>query len=281
MQEPIYVTEVAERIPRFRGGMKMTPCPSLEDYDWWNENYGGRSFTFPKFDSNAWRLVGSLSEAIKKRSKSEVDVLLPQIEKLCVKSYSEKTEAEKWGDMAVQLPGDWGPIGENKQKLKRMITGCSFGRVLEAMCGFRSYIDESSRITEVVALDFCREALERYDYPERKRILYNLEDVVKGDRMEFFRDKSFQTVGVFFAINYLTDPKSVHREFHRILSDDGQLLIVGGTAQGYSDLLKRNFNPEDCSKAIEAAGFSTKIEHLPLKTEHELGEYYLVEGRKS
>jgi len=281
MQEPVYVTKVAKRESQFRGGISMPlPYSSLEDYEWWCKNYENKSFTFPKINPSALNLFNKLSKAVQEKNKLEIDKLLPQIEKFCIKSYEEKTEAEKWGDMAVQLPEDWGPIGENKKKLEEMITERSFGRVLEAMCGFRSYIGSSSKITEVIALDFCEEALERYDHLERKRILYDLERVVKGERMEFFKDNSFQNIGVFFAINYLTDPVPVHREFHRILSDGGQLLIVGGTAQGYGDLLKRAFNPQDCSKAMKSAGFSTKIEYLPLKTEHELGEYYLVEGRK-
>jgi len=280
MQEPFYVTKVAEREPQFHGGITMTPY-SLENYEWWSRNYGNKSFTFPKMDLNVRTLFSELSKAVNERDKLTVDILIPQIEKLCVKSYAEKTEVEKWGYMSVQLPGDWGPVTENRKKeLKKTLTRQSFGIVLEAMCGFRSYIDESPQITEVVALDFCEEALERYDYPKRKRILYDLESVVKGERIEFFGDKSFQTVTVCFAIDYLTNPVPVHREFHRILSDDGRLLIVGGTTQGYPDLLKRNFNPEDCSKAMKTAEFSTKIEHLPLKTEFELGEYYLVEGKK-
>lgn len=279
MQNPVYVTKIAERVPQFRGGIEMRPY-SLEDYEWWSKNYGDKSFTFSKLNSSTSNLFNKLSRAVKDRNRLEVDKLIPQVEKLCIKSYEEKTEAEKWGDMAVQLPGDWGPIGENKKKLKEMITERSFGRVLEAMCGFRSYFDNSSKITEVVALDFCEEALERHDYPERKRILYDLERVVKGEKIGFFEDKSFQTIGVFFAIDYLTDTIPVYKEFHRILSDDSQLLIVGGTTQGYPDLLKRQFIPADCSSAMRAVGFSPKIKHLPLKAEHESGEYYLVEGEK-
>ena len=72
----------------------------------------------------------------------------------------------------------------------------------------------------------------------------------------------------------------MHKEFYRILSPNGQLLIVGSTTQGYSDILKRYFNPEECSEYMNAAGFVTKITELPLKVETELGRYFMVEGRK-
>jgi ubiquinone/menaquinone biosynthesis C-methylase UbiE len=179
------------------------------------------------------------------------------------------------------MPGDWGPVGANKAKLKEIVTRRASGRVLEAMCGFNSYFGESVGIREVVALDFCREALERYEYPQRVRILYDLERVANGEKLDFFGDSSFQTVGVFFAVGYLTDPVPVHKEFHRLLAEDGRLLVVGGTAQGYTDILKRRFKPKECAKAMHEAGFTTKTKKLPLKTSTELGEYYLVEGTKT
>lgn len=99
--------------------------------------------------------------------------------------------------------------------------------------------------------------------------------------MHFFPDQSFDTVGVFFGIDYLTDTVPVLKEFHRILSPEGQAIIVGGTTQGYADLIKRFFNPDVCSESMKSARFSTKVEHLPLKVETELGEYFLIEGKKS
>lgn len=281
MSEPVYVTKVIKREPQYRGGITLElPRFGNGEYEWFRKSYKKTSFTLPKLCSKGVELFRALCQAIQEGDKSAIDEILPELEKQCIKSYDEKTEVERWGHMAVQLPGDWGPVGENKKKLKEIITKYSYGRVLEAMCGFNSYIDKSDRITEVVALDFCEEALERYEYPERTRILYDLERVVNGEKMDFFEDSSFQTIGVFFGIAYLTDPIPVYKEFYRILSDDGKLLIVDGTTQGYTDMLKKMFNPEDCSTAMKSAGFSTKIKHLPLKIETELGEYYLVEGRK-
>ncbi len=281
MTNPVYVTKIAERTPQYRGGITYSLDPfDTASEEWLKAITERKSFTFPGGRSKGEQLYFSLREATRQRDKPSAVGILAEMEKYLIKSHDEKTEVEKWGDMAVQLPGDWGPVGENKGKLKRTVTRRAHGRVLEAMCGFKSYLGDSPKITEVVALDFCEECLERYDYPQRVRILYDLERVVKGEKMDFFEDSSFQTVGVFFGVGYLTDPVPVHKEFNRILSSDGKLLIVGGTTQGYDDLLKRYFKPDVCSNAMKAAGFSTSVRRLPLKTDSEFGEYYLVEGRK-
>ena len=284
MSIPVYVTEVSEREPQFRGGIEMQ-IPLWSDIDnetseWWANTYGIRILTFPTFRSEGRYLFDDLCIAIQKRDEEAINRLIPEIEKYTIKNHMDKTEPEKWGDMAIQLPDDWGPQGDNKLTLKQMMTNLAYGRIMEPMCGFRSYFGESDRITEVVALDFCEEALERYDYPERKRILYDLERIVKGEKMDFFEDGTFDTIGVFFAIDYITEPIPVKKEFYRLLSADGQLLIVGGTTQGYSDILKRNFDPEECSAYMNDAGFVTKVTELPLKEETDVGSYFLVEGRK-
>jgi SAM-dependent methyltransferase len=281
MSEPIYITKVEKREPHYRLGITLQlPLFDKGQYQWFREKYGSTQFTIPKLRSAGEKLFYELCQAIEQRDEPLIGKILPELTRHCIKPHDEKLEVEKWGDMALQLPGDWGPLGEKKRRLKEMITQRSSGRALEAMCGFHSYFATSKNITEVIALDFCEEALERYEYPERTRILFDLERVVQGDKLDFFKDSSFRTIGVFFGIDYLTDPVPIHGEFYRILSDDGKLLVVGGTTQGYKDMLKRMFRPVDCAKSMESAGFLTKIEHLPLKTATELGEYYLVEGRK-
>lgn len=281
MTNPVYITKIAERTPQYRGGITSTIDPFDEAGREWLKTITERTkFTFSGVHSKGEQLYYHLQEAIRQRDKPSAIGILAEMEKYLIKSYDEMTEVEKWGHMTVQLPEDWGPKWENKEKLKKIATKRAHGRVLEAMCGFRSYFGDSPKITEVVALDFCEEGLQRYDYPQRVRILYDLEKVVKGEKMDFFEDSSFQTIGVFFGIDYFTDPVPVHKEFHRILSSDGKLLIVGGTTQGYEDMLKRYFKPGVCSDAMKSAGFSTSVRRLPLKTESEFGEYYLVEGRK-
>ncbi len=287
MTEPIYVTGIKER--KWECPWRALRLPVFEQKPenldeqlewskrhWWRFNYNIHKDNLEK----AKRLAKQLWDLGPNPDPKIEQEIIEELKRVEVKKYENMSDVERWEHMAIQMPGDWGPIGEKKKELKEIITEKAHGRVLEAMCGFNSYFGESKKITEIIALDFCRKALERYQYPERTRILYNLENVAKGEKMDFFEDSSFETIGVFFGINYLTNPLSVCREFYRILSNKGGLLIVGGTTQGYRDILKRMFKPKECSNVVKSAGFSTEIVHLPLKTDREFGEYYLVGGMK-
>ncbi len=281
--EPVYVRTIAERKPIYRGGITMFLDLPLdvgeEAHAKWVERYG-KEFTFPNLRSPGPSLLSQAREALISGDEEAADNLFAETIKHTIKSYDEKSDPEKWGDMAVQLPGDWGPSLPEKRKLREMLTELAHGRVLEAMCGFNSYFGESDRVTDLVALDFCKEALERYEYPERERILYDLERIAEGERMDFFYDESFDTVGIVAGVNYLSDAFVVYREFHRILSRDGRLLVVNATSHGYTDMIKKDFEPEEQSKLVEAAGFSVRVEELGLTKENEIGEYFLIEGTK-
>lgn len=287
MVEPIYVTETKER--KWDWPWRSVRLPvfekSPENFDErlkWSKKYEWR-FNYHVHRDNleeAKKLAHQLFELGPNPDAEIEKKIIEELKKIETKRYEDLSEVERWAHASIQMPGDWGPVGNKKKELKKIITNKAYGRVLEAMCGFNSYFGKSDKIIEVIALDFCRESLERYSNPERKRILYDLDRVVKGEKMDFFEDSSFQTIGVFFGIDYLTNPVPVHKEFYRILSNNGKLLLVGGTHQGYEDILKRMFKPEECSNAMNSAGFSTEIVQLPLKTEYEFGGYYLVEGKK-
>ena len=284
MADPVYVTSVAERKPQYNGIGTTVAIPLWEDNgaDVWWEQFGDKtSFTFRSrcfFGKEGEQLFYQLMRAVKKRDVQSVREVLPRMKRYCQPNYEDLNPVEKWASMAVQIPGDIG--GPRKQEIKELLTERVSGRVLETMCGFNSYFGESPNISEVVVLDYCRAMLERYPYPERQRILYDLEQIVKGEKLYFFHDESFETVGCWGS-NYLSEPVPVFSEFHRILSKGGKLFILESTSEGYQDLIKGLFNPEQCSRFMREAGFSTSVEHLDwLKTEWEIGDYYLVEGRK-
>lgn len=282
--KPTTITTRRERKPTYdHVGIFISvheyPLFSPEDEEWWSSVYPRDSFTFKKLRDGE-NLVYRLAEAIKKREREGALVIVEEIEARCMKNFDEKPSAERWAHMALQLPGDWGPIGEKRERLKGIITPLAKGRVLEAMCGFSSYFGDSASVDEVIALDYCREALELYQYPERTRILFDLEQVVQ-DEMLPFDENSFQTVGVFFGEGYLSNRVAVYREFHRILSPGGILLVAGGTTHGYENMLRAWFYPARVSREMGTAGFTTRINHLrALKTKFEAGDYYLIQGVK-
>ncbi|MBU0929819.1 MAG: hypothetical protein KJ623_01995 [Nanoarchaeota archaeon] len=283
MERPIYVTEVAEREPKYNAGLMVT-LDLWHDKgasEWWKQFSKKTSFTFKSrcfFGKEGERLFHQLQEAIKKRDAEGVRNILPKMNIYCQTNYEDLKSIQKWAHKAIQMPGDIG--GPRKKEVREFLTSQASGRVLETMCGFNSYFDDSLNITEVVALDFCKEMLERYAYPKRIKILYDLEQVVKGKQMNFFADGSFQTVGCWGS-NYLSRQKPVFTEFRRILSESGKLLILENIFEGYSDLIKRHFNPEKCAKSMRESGFDVKIQPLPwLKSTWVLGDYYLVQGIK-
>ena len=187
-----------------------------------------------------------------------------------------------WGDLAAQSPSDWGPLEENgKQKLKRILTSKVNGRVLEAMCGFRSYIYDCEGIEEVVALDFSEEALERYGHPNRRKVPFDLNNLRWGAQTTEFPDGYFDSVCITFGVNYLDDPSWVYREFGRVTNNRGKLLIVGNPNLGYRSLETERFNPKRTAQTAYWAGFrDTKISRLPIEMGGTRGKYYLVEASK-
>jgi len=282
MEQPTYVTEIVERKPSYNGGLTVS-LDFWEDEgarEWWGQFSNKISFTFkPRcYGKEGEVLFHQLREAIKKKNREEVENILPKMLAHCQTNYEDLTIVQKWSHMAVQMPQDIG--GPRKKEIKKFITSKARGRVLETMCGFNSYFADFPNITEVVALDYCREMLERYAYPKRNRILYDLERVVHGEQIDFFTDGSFQIIGCWGS-NYLSNQIPVFAEFRRILSEGGKLLILESTSEGYSDMIKIYFNPEECAKSMKKAGFKVKVQPLPwLKTKYEMGNYYLVQGIK-
>lgn len=287
-KEPVFVTEIAERKPSFLGlGISMmSPIMqwTTEQYDQFLNLTGGKNPVFQNLKSDGVRLYDSFVTAFNNGNTEEAVRLWGELQLYTLKPYEEKTDPEKWAQMNVQMPTDWGPMGEiNKTSLKIIMTSHARGRVLEPMSGFRTYFADAPHIDEVVALDFCREGLERYDKPERTRILYDMERVSSGgERMDFFGDRSFDTVGVCFGMDYMTDPVAIYKEFNRILRPGGKVLVVGGTTQGYEDLIKRWFDAKFHVDAMARSGLNVSSEELvSIRTSRDLGTYHLVVGRKA
>lgn len=282
-EQPHYVTKVVERKPQYRGGVTFElPFLQINENDRaWFLSIGGKTrITLPSFKSPGTAAYYKMIDALSVGDRSTVESLLPIVQEGSIKSFDDKTKREKWSHLAVQVP-EWGTSGTRSRQLKQTLTARATGNVLEAMSGFLSHIDASSSIGEVIAMDFCEEALERYDYPDRKRILFDFERVAHGEKIPFFPDGSFQTVAVTFGMDYLSDVDPVYGEFNRLLSPGGKVLVVGGTLSGYEELLERNFDPMFHEDHLRETGFIPST--MPLPFLHEQGgfsDYYVVEGTK-
>ncbi|MBN2102228.1 MAG: class I SAM-dependent methyltransferase [Candidatus Aenigmarchaeota archaeon] len=285
MVRPVYVRRTVERKRVYNGGISIgSPFLLEEDTDpkkiLWKEITKGKSeFTFPSMRSEGYRLFFELGQAIQNGDAKLSRRIYQRMQQFMIKNYNEKTDREKWKSTAEQLPTDIG--GYNKREKTKLITSHARGRVLEAMCGFNTYFNDSPEIEEVVAFDYSRAMLERYPRPERTRILFDVNKIPKGKRMDFFEDGHFNTIGCFWGTNYMDEMVPVFKEFWRLLSKGGNFIVFENTYSGYGDLVRRYFNPDEVAAIMTVAGFRPEVERVDsVKEEVEMGDYYLVEGKK-
>lgn len=285
--KPEYVTDVKPRKSEWpEHHINLPPIVPQPDFmdpgymAWYNEyvNFSVHVSNFPL----AKELAEKLWLAHRENKQEEIRVLLEKLRPLRVIPFEKRTPQEKWAHMMVQLPGDIG--GPNKKKIREFLSAKCQGHVLEAMCGFNSYL-ESSPNREVIALDYCREAIERYPYPERTRILFDLNAIQRGQRIEFFGEGEFDAITICFGFHYLHHPVYLFREFHRLLSPDGQLILVENPHQCYRDIACSSFSPGRCVNFLQRAFFkNVQVEELPIAEDWELkagGHYFLIEAKRS
>lgn len=294
-----YVTEVKPRAPEWVERHVVLPIvvPPPEDFlehkAWWEEwgwmvNYSVHKTNYTLAKKLAKELANEIHKVRvgspwynKKESQKRIKEILEQLRSIRMVPFEKRTPQEKWAHLLMQLPGDIG--GPNKDKIRDLLSKRCKGRVLEAMCGFNSYLKPSPD-REVVALDYCREALERYPYPERTRILFDLNKIHGNRRMEFFKEGEFDNITICFGFHYLQHPVCLFREFYRLLSSGGQLVLVENPHQCYRDLAVRSFSPKWCVNFLRRAGFdNVQWKELPIAEdwERKAGGYYcLIEAQK-
>ncbi|MFA5086582.1 MAG: methyltransferase domain-containing protein [Candidatus Paceibacterota bacterium] len=287
VEKPIYITDVKPRKSEWpERHINLPPlarrpeCHEPEYLCWYNE-YAN----FSVHTSNvhiAKELAEKIWTAFKNNDFERAKKIFEELRPLKVVPFEKRSNQEKWAHMMVQLPGDIG--GPNKKAIRDILSEKCKGNVLEAMCGFNSYILPSFH-RQVTAMDYCREALERYAYPERKRILFDLNNVTEGKGMPFFQEGTFDNIVICFGFQYLSHPENVFREFNRILLENGELYLVENPRQHYEDMSCRPFSPQSCASFLKQGRFeNVQIKELPIAEDWELdrgGRYYLIEAIKS
>lgn len=281
MSAPIIVTQTKPRVSEhpWRHVWVYNVYPDGTHYDPWTDypellNLTVHKDSYERAQKLSLKFHGLGPHPEEKKAREIVDELLS----FCETDYHHKTPLQIWAYAAIQMPGDIG--GRTKDGEAQAITSFASGKVLEAMCGFNSYFKESKKITEVVALDFCREMLERYEFPRRTRILYDLERVVKGEKMDFFKDGEFNTIGCW-GTNYLSEELPVFREYARILAPGGKFIVLENRNEGYADLVRRYFKPYHTANIMKKAGLFPIVHPLHHLECNASGDtFYLVEGRK-
>src|SRR3989338_1007875 len=213
MMDPVYVTNTRLRKLDYPWRMVFLPISEERPNDFdeqmlWEKKYRGRlNYSVHKDNKKEAISLARRLECIDEASAEGVKILA-RLEEIRVKKPA--TPAENWARSAVQMPEDWGPSNNDIAGLKKFVSSLAMGHALEAMCGFNSYFDES--VADVTAIDFCTEALELYEHPERPRILYDFERVCKGEQINFFPRGFFGTIGLFFAAGYVSDSLALYSE---------------------------------------------------------------------
>jgi len=195
------------------------------------------------------------------------------------KKYQDRTTEGKWKYYTErQLAECAGSEGEDIKHLRSLLTNRASGDVLEAMCGYTSYFGDNPKINNVIAMDFCQEALELYDRPGATKVLFDLESIDDENGVDFIPDSSINTASISFGVDYLSKPLAVYEEFRRLLAPGGKFFIVGASHQGFPDLQKRDFCPAFHARLLKQVGFANSVELLPY--ERQDSQFYLVEATK-
>jgi len=126
------------------------------------------------------------------------------------------------------------------------------GKNLDLGSGSACYVPHS------VAVDFSEEMLRLN--PAQKKVITNLEEKLP------FADTSFDSVTLFFVVNYIKNIRQLLDEIHRLLRVHGQVIIV--QTPSVSLLHKRHYKNSiggaELRKLLEELGFSVESKQKKL-----------------
>ncbi len=197
------------------------------------------------------RELTSLREAGKWES-SQVIGILTRLEEL--RAYDEDlgpSKQEEWNNYAALMPDDIG--GPYRLDLKKFLSTKISGEILEAFCGFNSYIFPSAN-SIVTAQDYSKKMLMKYEHPERRRVLFDWNNIPR-QRLSL-PDHSFDSIIIVKGYKYINSPLAVFHELKRLLKPSGLLLLVESTTACYPDLAVRPLMVNQCRNELLQTGFS-------------------------
>jgi SAM-dependent methyltransferase len=259
---------------------------AFEQYlDWATEHYWLHNYhLYVEDKTRAVELARQIESTMQAGNREEALKLLEQLRWLRMADSTEMARDKRWDFKMAQMPEDMG--GPNKSRIRDFLSRRNHGRVLEAMCGFRTYY-KPSPTREVVGMDFSREALERYP-SDRVRIQFDLNEM-DDSGLDFLGCESFDVVSICFGYNYLQNPALVFRRVSEILKPGGRITLVENPRQGYWDLAfqKSGFYPEQCVRFFRESGAFKKpkirrLDSVAMDWEKQNGgHYYFVSALKA
>ena len=227
--------------------------------------------------AKATKLAARLGEAFARSSDDpEIPAILEELKAIQAKPANERTASECWTRHAYLLTEYGGGSVVHDAIMERLDR--YKGNVLEAMCGHTSYFDELEGRT-VVATDGCEASLERYPFPERRRILCDL-DVYP---LSAFHDEEFDVISICFGYKYPKYLRAIASEFRRILKPNGILSFVENPKNGYEKYYNRSLERRWMNRLLHTAGFpKVRYSKIPVKDwpTKEKGEFIHIQAYK-
>ncbi len=272
---PTIITEWQERRP-IHDEMRviLPPLPEWKvKYPWLVSNsYKVKRADFEEAEKLSNKLFNYYQKT-EKLSDNEVEEIISRLRAFKLPSAEEKGDPAFWNRVAAYMPNLSGTDGS---EITKLLSGMCSGLVLEALCGYESYLEEKKDMT-VIALDFAELALGRYPYPQRTRVLFD----VNKDSFDNFSENCFDFITICFGFKYFKDADEVCRGFLRILKPGGKIYFLENPSREYSQATYRPFTGHECVMNLKHVGFSdAHYKWLNITDYDGQQNYYLVTGEK-
>ncbi len=280
------ITDVEERIVEDNSRIVLLPLAPFERNMWqildqeedrkyqWMRSYKVHKDNKPKAVELSKKLYVLLSGG-EKISGKKVTCILAKLKDMRILSWGELCNLDRWEKTAASLPRDI--AGRYKTETTRFISEKLSGDILEAMCGFNSYIyPHIDRL--VTAHDYSEKMLKRYEFPKRRRIQFDLNLLPK--KRFAFREESFDAILFVKGYKYIKSPVAMFREWKRLLKPNGTLLFIESTTAGYNEMTLRKIHVRKCKQELQCVGFHEPIVRCLPFDEGDGEELLLFEVRK-
>lgn len=241
--------------------LTLAPFHTEEHEQWIRENWWMVDYSvFMDDKAEAQELANKLNIAFSKDpSHPDIPDLISNLKRLRTNPPGELTPLEYWTKSAYQLADYCGGTDPHVAISERLAKYS--GNVLEAMCGHMSYFAESAKRT-VTALDYCPISLERYPFPNRRRIQCDLNQITSDTHISFIPEGSLDVVSICFGYKYPEDIVALVAEFFRLLKPSGVLSFIENPDHGYKHLYKRDFVQREAREVLVAQKFQSVTTEL-------------------
>lgn len=280
------ITDVEERVVENNSRIILLPLARFERDIWeernqkedqkyqWMYSYKVHKDNKPKAVELSKKLYALLIDG-EKITGRKITRILARLKEMKLLSWNELSDLGRWEKTAASLPGDI--AGRYKTETTRFISEKISGDVLEAMCGFNSYIyPHIDRL--VTAHDYSEKMLRRYEFPKRRRIQFDLNLLPRKRFM--FTEASFDVILFVKGYKYIKSPVAMFREWKRLLKPSGTLFFVESTTAGYSSMTLRRLHVNKCKQELQHAGFHEPVVRCLPFDEGDGEELLLFEVRK-